>query len=70
VSGPADHVRLGTGDRVLVRYGRFAGRVGEVEEVSSREGTGRAYEVIWVRFGDRSVECFNPENLLKEGGKK
>ena len=54
-------------DRVLVRYGRFAGRVGRVEEVFRREDAGRLYEVAWVRFDDRSVECFDPKNLIKKG---
>jgi len=53
-------------DRVLVRYGRFAGRVGRVEDVFSREDAGRRYEVAWVRFGDRTVECFDPQNLIKK----
>lgn len=55
------------GDRVLVRYGRFAGRVGEVEDVFRREHAGRERDVVWVRFGDRSVEGFDPKNLVKKG---
>jgi hypothetical protein len=57
-------------DRVLVRYGRFAGRVGRVEDVFSREDAGRRYEVVWVRFDDRSVEGFDPKNLLKKGDQR
>jgi hypothetical protein len=63
----ADGGGLKRGDRVLVRYGRFAGRVGRVEDVFRREDAGRRYEVAWVRFDDRSVECFDPKNLLKKG---
>ena len=55
------------GERVLVRYGRFAGRVGEVEDVFRREDAGRERDVVWVRFGDRSVEGFDPKNLVKQG---
>ena len=55
------------GDRVLVRYGRFAGRVGEVEDVFRREDAGRARDVVWVRFGNRAVEGFDPKNLVKRG---
>ncbi|HEX8282437.1 MAG TPA: KOW motif-containing protein [Pyrinomonadaceae bacterium] len=58
------------GDRVLVRYGRFAGRVGRVEDVFRREDAGRRYEVAWVRFDDRSVECFDPKNLLKKSDQR
>ena len=58
---------LRRGDRVLVRYGRFAGRVGEVEDVFRREDAGRKHDVVWVRFGDRAVECFDPKNLVKKG---
>lgn len=58
---------LRRGDRVLVRYGRFAGRVGEVEDVFRREHAGRERDVVWVRFGDRSVEGFDPKNLVKKG---
>jgi KOW motif-containing protein len=58
---------LRRGDRVLVRYGRFAGRVGEVEDVFRREDAGRERDVVWVRFGDRSVEGFDPKNLVKKG---
>lgn len=54
------------GDRVLVRYGRFAGRVGEVEDVFRREDPGRKSDVVWVRFADRSVEGFDPKNLVKK----
>lgn len=56
---------LKRGDRVLVRYGRFAGRVGEVEDIFGRTEPGRKHDVVWVRFGDRTVECFDPKNLLK-----
>ena len=56
------------GDRVLVRYGRFAGRVGEVEDVFRHEGAGVKRAVVWVRFGDRRVEGFDPQNLVREGG--
>jgi ribosomal protein L24 len=58
---------LRRGDRVLVRYGRFAGRVGEVEDVFRREDAVRERDVVWVRFGDRSVEGFDPKNLVKKG---
>lgn len=58
---------IGRGDRVLVRYGRFAGRVGEVEDVFRREDAGRKRDVVWVRFRDRAVECFDPKNLLRRG---
>jgi len=54
------------GDRVLIRYGRFAGRVGKVEDVFRREDACRKYDVVWVRFEDRDVECFDPKNLMKE----
>lgn len=56
---------LGRGDRVLIRYGRFAGRVGEVEDVF--RDAGRKREVVWVRFRDRAVEGFDPKNLLRKG---
>ncbi len=62
--------RLNRGDRVLVRYGRFAGRVGTVEDVFRREDAGRTNDVVWVRFGDRSVESFDPKNLIKKDDKK
>jgi hypothetical protein len=58
---------LGRGDRVLVRYGRFAGRVGEVVDVFRSEDAGRKSDVVWVRFRDRAVEGFDPKNLLKKG---
>ncbi len=58
---------LGRGERVLVRYGRFAGRVGEVEDVFRREDAGREKDVVWVRFQDRAVEAFDPKNLLRQG---
>lgn len=58
---------LKRGDRVLVRYGRFAGRVGEVEDVFRGEDAGRKRDVVWVRFGDRAVEGFDPKNLMKKG---
>jgi hypothetical protein len=58
---------LGRGDRVLVRYGRFAGRVGEVDDVFRREDAGRKRDVVWVRFRDRVVEAFDPKNLLPRG---
>lgn len=64
---PAKPAVLKRGDRVLVRYGRFAGRVGEVEDVFLREDAGRKHDVVWVRFGDRAVECFDPKNLMKKG---
>lgn len=54
-------------DRVLVRYGRFAGRVGEVEDVFGRKDSGRKHEVVWVRFRDRRVEGFAPQNFMKKG---
>lgn len=58
---------LGRGDKVLIRYGRFAGRVGEVEDVFRRGDAGRKSEVVWVRFRDRAVEGFDPKNLLRRG---
>lgn len=65
---PAEDAKIESGERVLVRYGRFAGRVGKVEDVFRREDAGRRYVLVWVRFGDRSVECFDPKNLIKKGG--
>jgi ribosomal protein L24 len=59
---------LKPGDRVLVRYGRYAGQVGTVENVFRRGDAGRRYEVAWVRLGDRAVEGFDPKNLVKKGG--
>jgi hypothetical protein len=56
---------LKRGDRVLVRYGRYAGRVGVVEDIFRRAESGRKHDVVWVRFGGRAVECFDPKNLLK-----
>ncbi len=56
---------LKRGDGVLVRYGRYAGRVGVVEDVFRREDAGRRVDVVWVRFSDRSVECFDPKNLMR-----
>lgn len=64
---PAGAACPGRGDRVLVRYGRFAGRVGEVEDVFRREEAGRSRDVVWVRFRDRAVEGFDPRNLLRKG---
>lgn len=64
---PAKAATLRRGDRVLVRYGRFAGRVGEVEDVFRRQDAGRKHDVVWVRFSDRAVECFDPKNLMKKG---
>jgi hypothetical protein len=64
---PAVATGLGRGDRVLVRYGRFAGRVGEVVDVFRREVAGRKRDVVWVRFRDRAVEGFDPKNLLPKG---
>ena len=57
---------LKRGDRVLVRYGRFAGLIGEVEDLFRQEGAGRKYEVVWVRFPNRTVEGFDPKNLLRK----
>ena len=65
---PAGAAGVGRGDRVLVRYGRFAGRIGEVEDVFRREDAGRRSDVVWVRFRDRAVEGFDPKNLLRKGG--
>ena len=64
----AGGVELKRGERVLVRYGRFAGRVGVVEDVFNHGGSGRKRAVVWVRFGDRSVEGFDPQNLVREEG--
>jgi hypothetical protein len=61
---------LSRGDRVLVRYGRFAGRVGVVEDVFRREDAGRERDVVWVRFRDRAVEAFDPKNLLRRAGEE
>lgn len=66
---PAEDAEIKRGERVLVRYGRFAGRVGKVEDVFPREDAGRRYELAWVRFGDRSVECFDTKNLMRKGGR-
>lgn len=63
---PVGAAGLGRGDRVLVRYGRFAGRVGEVEDVFRRDDAGRQKVVVWVRFRDRAVEGFDPKNLLRK----
>jgi hypothetical protein len=63
---PAGDAELKRGDRILVRYGRFAGRVGEVEDVFSQEDAGRKNVIAWVRFGDRNVEGFDPKNLMRE----
>jgi hypothetical protein len=63
---PAEGAGLKRGDRVLVRYGRFAGRVGEVDDVFRQGGAGRKNAVVWVRFADRTVEGFDPKNLLKK----
>ena len=67
---PAGGAELKQGDRVLVRYGRHAGRVGVVEVVFRHERAGREFELVWVRFEDRTVDGFNPKHLMKEGGKK
>ena len=59
---------LKRGERVLVRYGRFAGRVGVVVDVFRREEAGRKSDVVWVRFPGGAVEGFDPKNLVKEEG--
>ncbi|HEX8118627.1 MAG TPA: hypothetical protein VF521_15235 [Pyrinomonadaceae bacterium] len=53
---------------MLVRYGRFAGRVGVVVDVFRREEAGRKSDVVWVRFPGGAVEGFDPKNLVKEEG--
>ncbi len=67
---PATAAGLRRGDRVLIRYGRYAGRVGEVEDVFRREDAGRKNDVVWVRFRDRAVEAFDPKNLVKKGDQR
>jgi hypothetical protein len=67
---PSEGAGLKRGDRVLVRYGRFAGRVGEVEDVFRQADAGRKNDVVWVRFGDRVVEGFDPQNLIKKEDKR